>query len=489
MSDDIKSFSGVSLGLIPQLKDDGSNWWDFFRRLEETLTMSGFADTMQQSNEPCCPIPPVEPHDGATQTHQAEHMAAQALWLLRKEEYDKAMVTWNERQARACMAIRSKCGFNNYQKVKPKIRVYHMIDVLRAGREMGSGKLMELTTRFYALHLADCESIADFSGQLSQINHQLQDLHPSTAFSEVQLILRFLQGLGSAYDIFITTLTQATTLIATSESPATTFNTVVQKAYNEEKRQSSSISGSGTALVAYSRPSNSNSTAVDFCTHCKKPRHNEQKCFLKYPRLKKEYDEKRKARSKRKNSDSNGKEHLKKQRFSNPPLVTELGETAAAMAPLQIMTVAIDNQASGDIVPPPCTDQAMLAPSNLPLQNDWILDTGCTNHATGTLSHFTEITMGNYGICGGVGGSVRFEGIGTVKIPVPGPNGDTAELNLQNVKYCPEMGPFNLISISQLFKQKRGKPSLTEDSIFWMVGNVKVNASAKHGLWLLDRAK
>jgi hypothetical protein len=39
-----------------------------------------------------------------------------------------------------------------------------MLDVLRASREKGSGKLMELTTRFYALHLADYKSIADFSG-------------------------------------------------------------------------------------------------------------------------------------------------------------------------------------------------------------------------------------------------------------------------------------------------------------------------------------
>jgi hypothetical protein len=59
-----------------------------------------------------------------------------------------------------------------------------MIEKLKSGREMGSGRLIELTTRFYALHLADCESVADFSGQLQQINHGLTDLHPSTAFSE-----------------------------------------------------------------------------------------------------------------------------------------------------------------------------------------------------------------------------------------------------------------------------------------------------------------
>jgi hypothetical protein len=47
MSSEENKLNGMSLGLIPQLKDDGSNWWDFFRRLEETLTMGGFADTMQ----------------------------------------------------------------------------------------------------------------------------------------------------------------------------------------------------------------------------------------------------------------------------------------------------------------------------------------------------------------------------------------------------------------------------------------------------------
>jgi hypothetical protein len=117
------------------------------------------------------------------------------------------------------------------------------------------------------------------------------------------------------------------------------------------------------------------------------------------------------------------------------------------MVSSDLMCIAIDNQVSGDVAPPPCEDQALSALQNLPLQNDWILDTGCTNHATGTVSHFTEIKYGDYGNCGGIGGSVRFEGIGTVKIPIPGPKGPL-NLILTNVKYCPAMGPFNLISVS-----------------------------------------
>lgn len=140
--------SGMSLSLIPQLKDDGSNWWDFFRRLEETLTMGGFADTMQQAKEPYCPPPPADLLDSATEAQRAAHLARHADYTLLKAEYNKALPIWTEKQGRACMAIRSKCEYNNYQKVKSKTRVYQMLDVLRAGREKGSGKLMELTTRF-----------------------------------------------------------------------------------------------------------------------------------------------------------------------------------------------------------------------------------------------------------------------------------------------------------------------------------------------------
>jgi hypothetical protein len=157
--------------------------------------MSGFSDTMDKSNEPSLEPAPPALASSATAAQQAAYTTAQTNWQTKKVEYDRTLANWNERSRRAYMAIRSKCAFNNFKKVEHLTRVYEMIDVLRAGCEMGSEKLMELTTRFYGLHCSDCENIADFSGQLSQINHTLRDFHPDTAFSEVQLILRFLQGL------------------------------------------------------------------------------------------------------------------------------------------------------------------------------------------------------------------------------------------------------------------------------------------------------
>jgi hypothetical protein len=57
MADELKPLSGMSV--VPDLKDDGSNWFDFYRRLEEVLTMNGYASTMKRAREPIQPTQPV----------------------------------------------------------------------------------------------------------------------------------------------------------------------------------------------------------------------------------------------------------------------------------------------------------------------------------------------------------------------------------------------------------------------------------------------
>lgn len=183
-----------------------------------------------------------------------------------------------------------------------------------------------------------------------------------------------------------------------------------------------------------------------------------------------------------------GGHHGGERKKNTPSPPTETEETSNDQPADILSLIAIDNQVSGDLAVPVDTTNTALVAKSQPLQNEWILDTGCTNHSTGTLSHFTDLVRGDFGTCGGVGGSVKFEGKGTVRIPIPGLNGRETILELKDVKFCPSMGPFNLISISQIFKTGRAKPVLTEDSLSWKMGKTKVNASAKHGLWLLDQA-
>ena len=83
----------------------------------------------------------------------------------------------------------------------------------------------------------------------------------------------------------------------------------------------------------------------------------------------------------------------------------------------------------------------------MPLINNWIINTSYINYTIGTIGYFSSITYSDYGNCGGIGSSVRFKGIRTVTIPILGPNSETINLYLTNIKYCPAIGLFNLISV------------------------------------------
>ena len=64
------------------------------------------------------------------------------------------------------------------------------------------------------------------------------------------------------------------------------------------------------------------------------------------------------------------------------------------------------------------------------------------------MSYFTKIKYSDYSNCGGISGSICFKGINTIKISIPSLKGKTVNLILINIKYCPAISPFNLISIS-----------------------------------------
>jgi hypothetical protein len=50
MAKDLKALYGLSN--IPELKDNGSNWWDFYRQLRECLGINSYLDIINESKEP-----------------------------------------------------------------------------------------------------------------------------------------------------------------------------------------------------------------------------------------------------------------------------------------------------------------------------------------------------------------------------------------------------------------------------------------------------
>lgn len=434
--------------------------------------MSGLGCTMNRDLEPV--VAPIETTHVATRSESAQG-DGQRL----RQQYERDLALWSEKQARGCMAIRNRCGYNEYKKVHDKTRVYDMLDTLKTGRTGGAGRLIDLTTKFYAVTLAECKDVTELSATLSKINNELQELHASAAFSTVQLVLRFLQALGSAYEIFTTTFQQTHNLIESPDHLAVTFDIAIQKAFDEEQRQNSSTNGA--ALLAHSRTSTG-----DVCTFCKKPYHTEATCFRKYPHLKKEYDENRKKRDRKRRAKSDGGGDTKRVKETGTETDSSLDVSTPSVnfncLALDEPTVRFTDRTDG-------TTNTAFSTAGMALKDDWIVDTGCTNHATGTLSYFKDIVYGDFGTCSGVGGPVRYEGKGTVQIPIPGPKNCPATLTLTDVKYCPSMGPFNLISVSQLYRTKKARPIMTEKHISWVINGHTIKSSAKHGLWLLDRPK
>jgi hypothetical protein len=58
-------------------------------------------------------------------------------------------------------------------KIQGKAHVYDMLDTLKAGRTGGAGKLIDLTSKFYAVTLAEYKDVTELSSTLSRINNEL----------------------------------------------------------------------------------------------------------------------------------------------------------------------------------------------------------------------------------------------------------------------------------------------------------------------------
>jgi hypothetical protein len=485
MSDESKmTIGGINYSPIP-IYEDGSNWLLFHRKVTNVFRAAGLHQTLEPKYMPLSPGPaPVPILDTATNGQRAAYQAAYTTWETKNEVFLKKYEKWEELQIRGSAILQLRCVGKMANMVQSLDRVYVILDKLKAARSMGTGPIIKLMKDYHGLSLASCKSVTDFGNRLHQVNLEIQDTAPQFAKSDGELILRFFFGLSSAYDIFTSGFNQVNNVTDATIS----FDLAVSKAFDEEQRMNN---GDSAALVAHSQLNHGQSQGQDFCTHCKRFRHTEVKCFLKHPHLKKEFDERRKNRDKkRKQGSRSGGPDLKRSKtsssasaVSNTSPSSDSGDAEITAVMHNFSCVAIDEVS----VPLADTngsnsDMVLTTSRSTSLRDDWIVDTGCTNHATGNLAHFSSIEYGDFGSCGGVGGSVRFQGKGTVLIPIPGPRGQPATLTLTDVKYCPEMGPFNLISVSQLFQGKKVKPVLGADSIHWKINGHRVNATAKHGL-------
>jgi len=247
----------------------------------------------------------------------------------------------------------------------------------------------------------------------------MAELHPSLKLPEPFIVQKFLQGLGSGYEVFQTTFNQTHDIIpGDGDEAAVTFNATSLAAINEERR---TISEQNTSQILVATRINGNKATiqVDYCRHCNKYYHTEEKCFVLHPELKK------------KKRDKKGK----KEKAVKEETEEESGDDSHSSKRKKSMNLISTYHLS----------------ASYNLTDWWVIDSGCEQHMTDSKNHFVEFTPfpTNQHDCGGLGGvTIPAQGKGTVKISVP-VGKDEVDVIIADVLYCPG-SRVNLLSLSQL---------------------------------------
>jgi len=258
-------------------------------------------------------------------------------------------------------------------------------------KPQGDGTFRELSDRFFTISLADYKSIEDYTKAIKKLQNQLVQL--GVIIPKPLVILRYLQGLGSAYSIFYTSFTTNNQILPDDDGGEVDFDFVALKAkgYERTLAQEESVatlavsmaSTTGTALAATGDTRN---VEFPYCTHCHKSYYTKEKCWMLYPHLKQQA----KARKGRRGPSDKKRKTYEDDDESDDPvgLIEHFGMTA--------------NNNTGNL-----------------LHTQWAVDTGCSRHITHSREHFISykaIPESSAHIKGLGGTSCAPIGRGTVKL-------------------------------------------------------------------------
>ena len=110
-------------------------------------------------------------------------------------------------------------------------------------RPTGSAVFQQLDRRYHELSLIECKGVSDFAEKLREARTELLELDPTCEIGEPQFVNKFLTGLGSSFDVFLTSFYQTHSLIPKRDEKnevvekAATFEEAVMAAEKEEQSQ------------------------------------------------------------------------------------------------------------------------------------------------------------------------------------------------------------------------------------------------------------
>jgi len=377
---------------------------------------------------------------------------------------------WEDKQERACAIIRSRCGFNAREEIKDQSTVDNALAKLKARfQPKGSAVFQQLMANYTDLTLEKCKCISQFAEKLREARNEIQELDATCTISEPQFVHQFLTGLSFSYAVFLTSFYQTNHLIPQRSvdgvivKAAVTFDDAVIAAEKEEQAQQfaerAERANQNTALISYAR------SPARQCSHCHKTGHTHKDCWTLHPDQKQSFDERRRQQRKKRDEIKHGKTD---QGDENPMPVTNM-----AWCPTTEMNVIL--MATRDTT----TQGTSL------LQDNWLLDSGCNNHASCRKEAFLPDTLKPYaGLpVNGFGGVIQTpELIGTIRIPCD-VGGKLAYLYLRNTFYHPSAG-CNIISAAQL-RQTGADLAFCKEGISISTKKATFIADEKYGLYLM----
>jgi hypothetical protein len=391
--------SGLSLSSVKVLESP-EDWLQWYQEIRDFLIIGGYNDILTRDRDQA-------PARAAGVTVAAHAARVEA---------------WNDKQERACAAIRNRFGYNARALIEGTATAAEASAFLESNfKQQAFGVFTELCRRFYELTLSDCKDVSEYTEKFCKVRNELLSLHPTLALPEPFVVQKFLHGLGPAYNIFQSTFNQTHDILpvtAAAERPASTpvtFNVTSLAALNEERRLANQGDGVPAARGFVATPKSNSSEAlitVKNCIGCDKNYHTIDECWEKHPHLKKPKKTTRPTK-KRKASDEDGAD-------------------SAPATPMSFMTIG---------------------KTSIDLPNVWIIDTGCSQYVTcrrGELTDYKELP--NHQPVGGIGGvELKAMGRGSVSLACS-VKGRRTTIVLKNIIYCPDIS-VNLISVSQLLKK------------------------------------
>lgn len=415
---------GYTLAMVPFL-DGTDNWLDFSDGIETFLIMGNQLDWLED--------------------HRATPANPSAEWK-RKHKF-------------AVYAMRARSNYNAKKMINGITNYYTAYETLEKNyKPQGDGTFRDLSDRFFTISLADHKNIEEYTEAIKKLQNQLVQL--GVTIPEPLVILRYLQGLGSAYSIFYTSFTTNNQILPDDDGNEVDFDFVALKAKGHERTLAqedsvavlalSTASTTNTALMATGDVRN---VEIPYCTHCHKSYHTKEKCWALHPHLKQQV----KARKERRGQLSKKRKTPEQDEDSDDPvgLIAHLGLTA--------------NNDTGNL-----------------LHTQWAVDTACSRHITHSREHFIsyEAIPESSAHVKGLGGmSCAPIGRGTVKLRCK-IKGKSRSIHLTNVYHVPDCG-VNLISVAQLFNVG-ADIQFSKDCCKIKTGKRTITATSRNGCWFLD---